>query len=93
VHTLPFGPDPVRTVGIVSGGAPLDVEQAAAEGLDAFVTGESAHQVYHFCLEERISAVFAGHYRTESYGVKALAARLANDTGLETTWLDIPTGM
>ena len=93
VRTLAFGPDPVRTVGIVSGGAPLDVEQAAAEGLDAFVTGESAHQVYHFCLEERISAVFAGHYRTESYGVKALAARLSNDTGLETTWLDIPTGM
>ena len=93
VHTLAFGPDPVRTVGIVSGGAPLDVEQAAAEGLDAFVTGESAHQVYHFCLEERISALFAGHYRTESYGPKALAVRLAADTGLETTWLDIPTGM
>jgi dinuclear metal center YbgI/SA1388 family protein len=93
VHTLPFGPSLVRTVGIVSGGAPLDVEQAVAEGLDAFVTGESAHQVYHFCLEERINAVFAGHYRTESYGVKSLAARLAKDTGLETTWLDVPTGM
>jgi dinuclear metal center YbgI/SA1388 family protein len=93
VRTLAFGPDPVRTVGIVSGGAPLDVEQAVAERLDAFVTGESAHQVYHFCLEERINAVFAGHYRTESYGVKALAARLAKDTGLATTWLDVPTGL
>jgi dinuclear metal center YbgI/SA1388 family protein len=92
VRTLAFGPDPVRTVGIVSGGAPLDVAQAVAEGLDAFVTGESAHEVYHFCLEERINAVFAGHYRTESYGVKALCGRLAKDTGLETAWLDVPTG-
>lgn len=93
VRTLAFGPAVVRTVGIVSGGAPLDVEQAVAEGLDAFVTGEPAHQVYHFCLEERIDAFFAGHYRTESYGVKALAERLARDTGLETTWLDVPTGL
>ena len=93
VRTLAFGPAMVRTVGIVSGGAPFDVEQAVAEGLDAFVTGESAHQIYHFCLEERINALFAGHYRTESYGVKALAERLARETGLETTWLDVPTGL
>jgi dinuclear metal center YbgI/SA1388 family protein len=93
VRTLAFGPEAVRTVGIVSGGAPLDVAQAVAEGLDAFVTGESAHEVYHFCLEERINALFAGHYRTESLGVQALAGRLARDTGLETTWLDVPTGM
>jgi dinuclear metal center YbgI/SA1388 family protein len=93
VRTLAFGPREVRTVGIVSGGAPLDVAQAVAEGLDAFVTGEPAHQVYHFCLEERINALFAGHYRTECYGVKALAARLASDTGLETTWVDVPTGL
>ena len=56
VTTLAFGPAEVRTVGIVSGGAPLDVEQAVAEGLDAFVTGEPAHQVYHYCREERINA-------------------------------------
>ncbi len=93
VITLAFGPAEVRTVGIVSGGAPLDVEQAVHEGLDAFVTGEPAHMVYHYCREERINALFAGHYRTESHGVKALAAWLARETGLETTWLDVPTGL
>jgi dinuclear metal center YbgI/SA1388 family protein len=93
VRTLAFGPSMVRTVGIVSGGAPRDVGQAVAEGLDAFISGESAHHVYHFCLEERINAMFAGHYRTETYGVKALAERLAKDTGLETTWVDVPTGL
>ena len=93
VITLAFGPPEVRTVGIVSGGAPLDVEQAVAEGLDAFVTGEPAHQVYHYCREERINALFAGHYRTESHGVKALAAWMTRETGLETNWLDVPTGL
>jgi len=93
VRTLEFGPAEVSTVGIVSGGAPRDVGQAVAEGLDAFISGESAHEVYHFCLEERINAVFAGHYRTECYGVKLLAERLAKDTGLATVWLDVPTGL
>ena len=93
VTTLAFGPAEVRTVGIVSGSAPLDVEQAVRESLDAFVTGEPAHMIYHYCREERINALFAGHYRTESHGPKALAAWLARETDLETTWLDVPTGL
>jgi dinuclear metal center YbgI/SA1388 family protein len=93
VRTFPFGPPLVSTVGIVSGGAPLDLLQAVAEGLDLFVTGEPAHDVYHHCLEARIHAIFAGHYHSESYGVQALAERLTRDTGLETTYLDVPTGL
>jgi dinuclear metal center YbgI/SA1388 family protein len=93
VRTFPFGPASVSTVGIVSGGAAMDSEQATAEGLDLFVTGEPAHSIYHHCLEARIHAIFAGHYHSESYGVQALADRLAKDTGLETTYLDVPTGL
>jgi dinuclear metal center YbgI/SA1388 family protein len=93
LRTLPFGPPLVRTVGIVSGGAAFDALQAVAEGLDLFVTGEPAHGIYHNCLEARIHAIFAGHYHSESYGVQALAARLAQETGLETTYLDVPTGL
>jgi dinuclear metal center YbgI/SA1388 family protein len=93
VTTLAFGPAEVRNVGIVSGDAPLDVEQAVREGLDAFVTGEPAHQVFHYCREEGINALFAGHYRTETHGPKALAAWLARETGLETAWIDVPTGL
>lgn len=93
VTTLAFGPAEVRTVGIVSGDSPLDVEQAVREGLDAFVTGEPAHQVFHYCREEGINALFAGHYRTETHGPRALAAWLARGTGLETAWIDAPTGL
>jgi dinuclear metal center YbgI/SA1388 family protein len=93
LKTLPFGPSPVRSVGVISGDAPWGVEQAAAEGLDAYVTGEPAHEIYHRCLEQRIHAIFAGHYHSESYGVQSLACLLARETGLATTYLDIPTGL
>ncbi len=93
MRTFPFGPPLVGTVGIVSGGAPFDVLQAVAEGLDLFVTGEPAHDIYHHCIEARIHAIFAGHYHSESYGVQSLADRLAKETGLETTYLDVPTGL
>ncbi|HEY8581894.1 MAG TPA: Nif3-like dinuclear metal center hexameric protein, partial [Capillimicrobium sp.] len=39
-----FGPDPVRSIGIVSGSAADDVEEAIARGLDAFMTGEPAER-------------------------------------------------
>jgi dinuclear metal center YbgI/SA1388 family protein len=93
IRTLPFGPSEIRSVGIVSGGAPWEVVQAMAEGLDAYVTGESAHGIYHHCLEGRIHAIFSGHYHSETFGVRLLAERLARETGLETTYLDIPTGL
>jgi dinuclear metal center YbgI/SA1388 family protein len=90
---LPFGPERIRTAGIVSGGAAADVRQAVAEGLDLFITGEPAHAVYHDCLEAGIHAIFAGHYHTETYGVRLLCARVAAETGLETRYFDVPTGL
>jgi dinuclear metal center YbgI/SA1388 family protein len=93
LKTLPFGPSLVKSIGIISGDAPWGAMQAAAEGLHAFVTGEPAHEIYHNCLEQGIHAIFAGHYHSESYGVQSLASLLARDTGLVTTYIDIPTGL
>lgn len=93
IRTLPFGPAEIATVGVISGGAPWEALQAIAEGLDCYVTGEAAHGIYHHCLEAGISVMFAGHYHSETFGVRQLAERLAADTGLETTYLDIPTGL
>lgn len=93
LRTLPFGPSPVRTVGIISGAAPWGASQAMAEGLDAYVTGEPSHEIYHHCLEQRIHAIFAGHYHSESYGVQALMRRFAQETGVQATYLDVPTGL
>ena len=93
VRFLPFGPDSIRTVGIVSGGGSEDVSQAIQEGLDAFITGEPSHRIYHDCLESKIHAIFAGHYATETFGVRLLAERLARETGIDTRYIDVPTGL
>jgi dinuclear metal center YbgI/SA1388 family protein len=93
VRTFPFGPAQIQRVGIVSGRAPGDVTQAIDEGLDLFVTGEPSHEIYHNCLEARIHVIFAGHYHSETFGVRLLSDKLARETGLETTYLDVPTGL
>ncbi len=93
VALLPFGPREIRTVGIVSGGALHEVTQAIAEGLDLYITGEASHTVYHSCLEEKINLICGGHYQTEVWGLRLLADRLAQDTGLRTLFVDVPTGL
>ena len=93
MRSLPFGPAAVRSVGVVAGNAAWAAPRASEEGLDLFITGEPSHEIYHHCLEARIHAIFAGHYHSESYGVRALAGKLSRETGVETTYLDVPTGL
>lgn len=92
-RVLPFGPPAVERVAVCSGKAPQLLVEAAEEGYDAFVSGEPAHAFFHEAQERGINALFAGHYRTETLGPKALMVHLAERFGLETTWLDLPTGL
>lgn len=87
------GPDPVTTLGIVSGGAAGAVLDAADAGLDAFLTGEPKHDTFYYSYERHVSSLFAGHYMTETVGVKLLAAKLETTFGLETEFLLMPTGL
>ena len=72
VRTMPFGPARVRRVAVVSGGAADLVEEAAAAGCDAFVSGEPKLSAYCVAQELGIHALFAGHYDTETFGVSAV---------------------
>ncbi len=90
---LPFGPDTIRTLGIISGGADKEVGQALEEGLDLYITGELNHQVYHTCLEGGINLISAGHYNTEVYGVQSLMEKVSTDKGLAVQFVDVPTGL
>ncbi len=90
---LPFGPKEIRTVGIVSGGAADDVYVALELGLDAFITGECEHQVYHDCEEQGITMICGGHYATEVFGVQAVAKMLQDELGLEASFVAIPTAL
>lgn len=90
---LPFGPEEINTIALVSGGAPFEAEQAAAEGMDLYLTGDASHTVYHSCRESKLNLISAGHYATETWGVAAMMKKTAGDTGLETQFIDVPTGL
>ena len=93
VSVLPFGPRELKTCAVVSGGGASNLADAIAEGVDLFVTGEIKHESYHPALEAGISVVAMGHYQSETVGVRLLAERLARDTGIEATFIDVPTGL
>ena len=90
---LPFGKESNASIGIVSGGATREIEQAIDEGLDVYLTGEASHTLYHLCLEEKINLISGGHYQTEVWGVSSLSERFERDTGLPAVYIDVPTGL
>ncbi|MFC6824224.1 Nif3-like dinuclear metal center hexameric protein [Halopelagius fulvigenes] len=87
-----FGPEEVTDVAIVTGSGVDWLDEAVEAGADAFVTGEGKQKVYHEAKEAGINVFLAGHYATETFGVRSLAA-LADEWGLETTYIDHPTGL
>ena len=88
-----FGKEENRYVGVVSGGAIDHVQEAIDGDLDLYVTGEMSHVFYHLCLEEKVNLICGGHYQTETLGVSLLMAKLERETGLETSFIDVPTGL
>lgn len=88
---LPFGKKEIRTVGIISGGATEDVEQAIELGLDAYITGEASHELYHYVEECGMNMICAGHYQTETLGVNLVKEKLEKEKGIECVFIDLPT--
>jgi dinuclear metal center YbgI/SA1388 family protein len=93
VQLLPGGPEQIERVGVLTGGGGSFVREAAELGLDAFVTGEGAHHTFFDAEEFGIHVLFAGHYATETFGVRALGEHLAERFSLETVFIDRPTGL
>ena len=93
VHLAPGGPLTVKNIGLVTGGAGSQVAAAAAAGIDTFITGEGQHHTYTLAEELGVNLIYAGHYATETFGVKALAAHLAEEFGTAHTFIDHPTGL
>lgn len=84
------GPERVQSIGIVSGAGAPYLDAAIALGLDAFLTGEPAERVMAQAREAGIHFIAAGHYATETLGIRHVGERLAAAHGLEHTFVDIP---
>ena len=69
------------------------IAEAARAGADALVTGEGSHHTYFDAMEYGINVYYAGHYATETLGVRALASHLEERFGIPWAFLDFPTGL
>lgn len=78
------GPPVVRTIGVVSGGAARQVEDTIALGLDAYMTGEPTESVMGVAREGGIHFLAAGHYATDTFGVRALGEHLESGSASAT---------
>lgn len=90
---LAHGPAQIRRVGILSGSGARQIEEAAALGCDAFLTGETSHAQYYDALNAGINVIYGGHYTSETVGVQALGRHLQETFGLDFEFIDLPTGV
>lgn len=93
VRCIGAGPMDVKRAGIVTGGAGGEIYAAAREGIDTYITGEAPHWAAVAAEDLGINLFLGGHYATETFGVKALAAELSERFGVPWEFLDHPTGL
>lgn len=88
-----IGAGEVRSVGLVTGGAAGVLRQAKQESLDCYITGEGENHHFHEAMEGDCVLILAGHYATETGGVKAVGRHLKEKFNLRSEFLDYPTGL
>ncbi len=87
VQVYAFGKGRIRSIGIVSGGGGSLLPDAAADGLDCFLVGEADLAVYNAAKDHRMNLITAGHYATETVGVKALMPLVRQTFGVRTVFI------
>jgi len=92
-HLCPGGSEPAGTVGVITGGAGTEVAAMVGAGIDSFVTGEGPHWSYVAAEELGINVLYGGHYATETFGVKKLGQVLEEKFGIDSTFIDHPSGL
>ena len=93
VRVIEGGPAKIQRVAVVTGGGGSLLEEAGRGGFDALVTGEASHHSFIDAHELGVNLYLAGHYATETFGVKALCDHLAGRFDLTWEFIDLPTGM
>ena len=93
VQSFPAGPEQARSIGLITGGAGSEIYEVARQGIDTFITGEAPHWAAVAADELGINLLLGGHYATETFGVKALAAHLSDRFNLAWEFIDCPTGL
>ena len=93
VKVFGFGPKQTRAIGVVTGAAGSEIYRVADEEIDTFITGEAPHWAAVAADEVGVNLLLGGHYATEVFGVRALAAHLSKRFRVPWEFIDCPTGL
>jgi dinuclear metal center YbgI/SA1388 family protein len=80
---------PIKRIALCTGAAQGYIEQALAQNVDVYISGEISEQTVHIARESGMSYISAGHHATERYGIQALGEHLAQKFGLQHQFIDI----
>jgi dinuclear metal center YbgI/SA1388 family protein len=93
IKAFNFGPTKTKTIGIITGAAGSEIDKVAREKIDTLITGEASHWAAVAAEELEMNLWLGGHYATETFGVKALAAHLSKRWNVPSAFVSFPTGM
>ena len=84
------GPERISSVGIVTGGGAFAIHEAGQLGLSALITGEPSEPVMGEAREYGVHFLAAGHYATETFGIRRLGELVAERFSVQHEFIDIP---
>jgi dinuclear metal center YbgI/SA1388 family protein len=82
-----------KEIAVITGGAGSQVREVAEAGFDTFITGEGPHWSYIEAQERGLNVIYAGHYATETFGIKELGARIATKFGINSSFVELSGGL
>jgi dinuclear metal center YbgI/SA1388 family protein len=92
-RVLKFGKVHLKTAAVISGGGGDEIPEAILGNVDVFITGEITHSCYQRAKDGKLNIIAAGHYATETVGLKALMPVLYQKFNIPTIFIDADTGM
>ncbi len=81
----------VKHVAVVSGGGAGCFSEVERSSIDTYITGDPSHTAFLQAEEMGKNIVFAGHYATETFGVRAVGDLLFRQFGLDVVFIEHPT--
>jgi len=84
------GPDVLHSLGVISGAAAGYLGDAVGLGLDGFLTGEPSEHAMADARENGLHFISAGHYASETFGIRRLGELVADRFGVEHRFVDVP---
>ena len=91
--TLPYGPQHIHRIAVLSGGGSYrECSEALECNADLYITGDTS-EIHSLAKDAKMNVIFAGHYATETVGVKALGSVLEELYGITCEFIDVPSGL